>query len=241
MTRRRSPKVVVVVMVVLLLATLATGATAAPKHQPLKASPQGASITTWATRWWQWAFSLPFDEKHPFFDETGEACMTGQPSSGFLFLVGVFNVSGKATRNCTIPDERGLFFPAINVECSSLEGGTPWYGKDEASLEACVSQEAFQATEAHATLDGKPLAIVHVPSSPVTPLKVTGGWGNYFWSCTTPTDCAPTPEGTEGIFMTSGEYVWVPPLSPGKHVLNFGGTQKGGFSLDITYNLTVVE
>jgi hypothetical protein len=45
---------------------------------------------------------------------------------------------------------------------------------------------------------------------------------------------------TSGMSVGDGVYLLLAPLSVGEHTLNFGGTDSTGFTLDITYNLTVV-
>ena len=51
------------------------------------------------------------------------------------------------------------------------------------------------------------------------------------------------PKGIYAPAMTDGYWVMLAPLSPGQHTLEFGGTVGSpvNFTLDITYNLTVVE
>jgi hypothetical protein len=199
-----------------------TGASAAPR-------PYGASVGTWGARWWEWAFDIPADANHPLFDEEGDDCMRGQASKGFVFLAGVFNTSGTADRDgCTVPVGRGLFFPLVNVECSSLEPD-PFFGDDEASLNACLDHWAF--TDTFATLDGAPLFTASQRS------------GVY--------DIGPMPDpnilgatpGATGISMADGEYGIVPPLPPGTYDLRFGGNYELDgqvvFALDIHYELTV--
>lgn len=95
-----------------------------------KAIPPGESVFgmsqgDWGAAWWQWAMSMPisFDEVdpiiHPFNDPTGEACGNGQGDGPVFFLAGTW--IGPVERRCKVPAGQALFFPIINVECSTAE------------------------------------------------------------------------------------------------------------------------
>jgi len=86
--------------------------------------------------WWQYAFSIPVHNPsnfsqflNPLFDETRTDCAVGQANNPVFFLVGVFNISGKATRTCTVPAGKMLFFPILNVEADALalNAAKEWY------------------------------------------------------------------------------------------------------------------
>lgn len=68
------------------------------------------------------------------------------------FLTGVLNDSGAAQRDCTVPVGKALFFPLINVECSTVED-PPFYGEDEESL--LVRATGFKFSDVYAWIDGK--------------------------------------------------------------------------------------
>jgi hypothetical protein len=97
-----------------------------PGVLPPNSHPYGHSYAEWNNRWWQWAFSIPAPPDNPafnpLFDETGSNC--GRDQSGPVFyLVGVFNISGTATRNdCVVPAGKALFFPVLNVEWDTADG-----------------------------------------------------------------------------------------------------------------------
>jgi hypothetical protein len=55
-----------------------------------------------SAQWWQTAFSIP-GTTTPFLDESGAKCHVAQQRSPAFFLYGVFNTSGVATRDCTLP------------------------------------------------------------------------------------------------------------------------------------------
>ena len=71
----------------------------------------GQPLTSYADRWWQWAYAMPQSES-PIVDEVGTFCHVGQ-SGPVWFLAGGYG-SSKIHRSCTIPAGRHLFFPVIN-------------------------------------------------------------------------------------------------------------------------------
>lgn len=105
----------------------------------------GKTYGEWSAAWWQWAYAQP-GPTNPVTDLTGEHCAQGQ-SGSVWFLAGSFGV--EATRNCTIPGSKALFFPVLNSawytgegdEKDCLAGGygmDPATGKPWASLEKCA-------------------------------------------------------------------------------------------------------
>src|SRR5215468_280513 len=72
------------------------------------ATAQGNSPKELSATWWQWALSIP-TAVNPQLDTTGANCMVGQ-SGPFWFLGGSFG-GGGVTRSCSVPSDRGLFFP----------------------------------------------------------------------------------------------------------------------------------
>ena len=135
--------------------------------------------------------------------------------------------STNAVRNCSVPAGKSLFFPMINVECSTLEA-PPFYGANEEQLRSCAKSFKFKGM--FATVDGVPLPNVgrYQTLSPLfkfsLPKKDVLGLG----------------PAEEGESVSSGYYLMLAPLSPGKHVVSFGGTYPDfDFSIAITYNLTV--
>lgn len=197
-----------------------------PRILPPGSTPHGMTYGEWSARWWQWALSLPVDQ-NPFFDENG-GCSNG--ANGQLgpvwFLTGVINVSGTATRDCTVPAGKALFFPIINVECSTLEA-PPFYGGNEAELRACA--KGFHFGNVFAEIDGVPVQDLdrYLVDSPLFTFTVP------------PNNVLGVGPGT-GQSVSNGYYLMLAPLSVGKHIIRFGGTFTDfNFSLDITYHITV--
>jgi hypothetical protein len=181
----------------------------------------------WGAKWWQWAFSLPADQ-NPFFDEGG-SCANG--ANGQLgpvwFLTGVINQSGRAVRDCTVPSGKALFFPIINVECSTLEP-PPYHGGNEAELRRCA--KSFSIGGVSAEIDGVAMQSLdrYLVESPL-------------FTFTVPPDNVLGVDPGTGQSVSNGYWLMLAPLSVGTHKIHFMGTYPNiPFTLDITYNLTVV-
>jgi hypothetical protein len=206
---------------------------------PPNARPYGLTYGEWSAKWWQWAFSLPVDQ-NPFFDETG--CLNGASgqSGPVWFLTGVINVSGSATRSCSVPVGRALFFPILNFECDNLcppilPPATP------AELRGFCAGAMNDAVNMVCEVDG--VSIEGLNPVTTTPYRVT----SPVFSVTLPDNsvqqffaCDVTP-GTYSPFVSDGVFLMLAPLPKGQHTIHFHGELPsfGGFVLDITYNLTV--
>jgi hypothetical protein len=213
-----------------LLSASSTARASAREPTPGVIPPQGRAhgmtYGEWSAAWWQWALSLPVD-KNPFFDEGGDCTNGSNGQRGPVwFLTGVLNESGTAVRDCVVPAGKALFFPVINVECSTLED-VPFHGEDEAELRACATGFAFG--EVSAKIDGVPIQDLdrHLVESPL-------------FEFTLPEENVLGIDPGTGQSVSNGYYLLLAPLSVGEHVVEFGGTYTDfGFSLHITYNLTV--
>lgn len=137
------------------------------------------------------------------------------------------------TRSCTIPAGKSILFPVINSECSYSEDPTL---KTASDLAQCAKVQNNPTTNLQATQhDG--VSIKQLDKYRVTsPLfNLTFPTNNIFGS----------PVGTTQA-VADGWYVFLHPLTPGKHELHFSGLTPGNpttgtnnFSVDTTYHLTV--
>jgi len=230
--------VLLVVPIILTRAPLAKSG-GNPGVIPPTARPYGLTYGEWSAKWWQWAFSLPVNQ-NPFFDETG--CVNGAngQSGPVWFLTGVINVSGSATRTCTVPVGKALFFPILNFECDNLcppivPPATP------AELRGFCADAMDGAVNMTCEVDG--VSIQGLNPVTTTPYRVL----SPVFNVTLPDnsvqqffECDVTP-GTYSPFVSDGVFLMLAPLSRGQHTIHFHGELPsfGGFTLDITYNLTV--
>ncbi len=215
-----------------------------PGILPPGSSPYGKTYGEWSAEHWKWLYSLPADH-HPLFDTAD--CSTGQ-SGQVWFLGGTFTtvspspgvVVGNATRNCTVPAGKALFFPLIDAECATAEGN----GTTDAELRACAKSIIDHAANLSCVIDGQALQGL-ASYRAQSPLFT---WGplpanNVFQ------DPVNFPAGTTSPSVSDGYFVMVAPLSAGSHTIHFKGSvvftqaQDGfnfTFSLDITYHLSVM-
>lgn len=197
---------------------------------PPNAKAYGMTYGQWSAKWWQWAFSLSLED-NPFFDESGSCDNGANGQSGPVwFLTGVINASGTAVRTCTVPAGKALFFPIINAECSTLEGN----GSTEKELRTCAEGLINPVTSVAAEIDWLPIQSpqAYRVSSPL------------FTFGPLPEDNVlqlfgvDAPAGATSLSVADGYYLLLAPLPVGQHTIHFTGTVPG-FTLDITYNLTV--
>lgn len=211
---------------------------------PIDSTPYGLTYGEWSALHWQWLFSLPVDA-HPLFDNAD--CSTGQFDDDVWFLGGTFAsievapgvIVGEADRECTIPSGTALFFPLIDVECSTIEGN----GETEAELRDCANFIAdFIVPESvFLEVDGRSSDVeFHRAESPLFTIgpvpdnNVLQLFG------------LDAPEGTTSDSVSDGYWAMVRPLPVGTHTVSFGGvadlTSIGGpiFIQDISYTIHVV-
>ena len=211
---------------------------------PPSAQPYGMTYGEWSAKWWQWAYSLPVDQ-NPFFDDNGSCANGANGQFGPVwFLTGVFNASGTAVRNCSVPAGKALFFPIINAEDATLESGLT--GED---LRIFPTWAMSLVTNIAAEIDGVSLVNLYDYRA-VSPLFVYGPLPEnnmlaYFGfdapAGSTSAGIPPDNNTFTPSAASDGYYLMLAPLPVGQHIIHFTGTlgDPVNFTLDITYNLTV--
>ncbi len=178
-----------------------------------------------AADWWEWAVSIPAPE-HPLSQEGAVDCGAHQPTTVW-FLGGVVNRPGTVERSCRVPLGKPLFFAVINVECSNREPD-PFHGDTPAERRTCVN--SFRFSDITATVDGMPVTGIaedRVTSPPFT-IRVPAD------------NILAIPGPVSARATASGVHLLIPYLRAGSHDVHFTGTFTDfGFTLDITYRLTV--
>jgi len=198
---------------------------------------ESESFEQLSAEWWQWALSIPTPE-NPLLDTTGEKCMVGQRGPVW-FLAGVFG-GGTATRKCSVPEGKALYFPVIN----SINFNTPGVCGQQGDLTVSVLR-AFSAefiagaANLSVTLDGK--AIKDLRRVQSTVFEVALPEDNIFGA-----PCPPSkelvPAGIYSPAVDDGFYVRLDPLNTGKHILHVHAENPSqNFKQDVTYNLKVVK
>ena len=174
----------------------------------------GRTQKDWVTDYWKWERSYPVEDD-PTADETGARCGQGQ-RGGVWFLTGS---TGKTIdRRCTIPAGTALVIPAVN----SLAQSKPGVPSQCVPLRAMARNFDNSVRKMHFKIDG----VDHTRQAVHAVL----------------TDCFTLQDNQRGWLGTaaaSGRWVFLDPLPPGEHTLEFGGEFSDGFRQDIHYRLVV--
>lgn len=170
--------------------------------------------------WWQWVMAIPSSDS-PVYDKTGNRCGVGQRGDVW-FLAG--STGGKVTRKCTAPAGVNLLVPVVNNFC---------FPDAAYSDDACTSDTVtFIDSFADGTI------LLEVDGNVVTPTRVTDTddftftVGNNGYGGVKP--------GVYRATVADGQWALLGPLDPGRHAVHIVA-QGPYFSLDVTYDLAVVE
>lgn len=184
-------------------------------------SPFGRTYTEWTARWWQWVLSLPKTE-NPLVDQNGKNCANNQ-SGPVWFLAGRLN--GSAERSCTIPADKAILLPIINVEASVAEGD----GSTEEELSAVVKFEMDQITDIRAVISG-----TNLDESKLSRIK------SPLFNVTLPADNVLGLSAQTTRMMSEGYWIFLKPLKLGNYDLySFGSCLAGRIKIGISYHLTI--
>ncbi len=112
--------------------------------------PFGIPYYKWTESWWNWLVSTPTDS-NPALDMDGKDCQKGMHYKyPVFFLAGSLNET--ASRNCTLPSDVSIFFPAITSYCYN----TLSVNRTEDQLRTCASLQTSDVN-AEVTIDGSEL------------------------------------------------------------------------------------
>jgi hypothetical protein len=194
----------------------------------IDSKPYGISYSEWTAKWWQWIISIP-EKDNPNLDFTGEKCSLNQNDSNVMFLAPTFG--GSATRECTMPQGKAIFFPVLTGECDYLTEPTI---KTEPELLKCA-MSVNEGGVVRVTVDGVELKNLEKYRVQSPLFDLTMPLGTAFEG----------PVGkTKGI--ADGYYIFLEPLSPGKHTIQFSGsvvdnptTGTTSYATAVTYNINV--
>lgn len=232
----------------------------------------GKTYDQWSASWWQWLYGTPTSTLAAFSTtQSGTPaapaaidCAAGQ-TGHVWFLAGTFAPTTQPSapvprsdvyRTCTVPPGKALFFPLLNDEFDNLSCDA--VGNPTATTLTAADLTALARTAINDILPGSMGASVDGTSisglyDGHTRYRAHSPWFSY----TLPADnvgsvvgckfpagtMPPSPKAT-----ADGVYLMLEPLSPGKHVIHFGGETKvpngqpGGpldFIQNINYTITV--
>jgi hypothetical protein len=199
-----------ILFAVYLLSSLFHSTVSAVQESDLVVSPDskpyGITYGEWSAKWWQWALSIRAD-KHPIHDIDGRYCGTDQNNPEAWFLAG--SGGGQVVRNCTVPGDKALFFPIMNVECSFAEDET---AKTEEQLRNCARDDQNTVRNLRLNIDG--LEIQNL-----TKYRTESPLFNF----TTPEIGIFNLKSAKSQGVSDGFFVMVKPLSSGSHEITFSG------------------
>lgn len=226
-------KSIILVVILALVVSPVLAAQANPRVAPPNSMPYGKSYSQWGGEWWKYMFSFPADT-NPVSDPTGANCALDQ-SGPVFFLAGT--ISSSIVRDeCAVPAGKALFFPIVN-----FVGAVPEDGATPQEVQDLVTFVTNYFDELWVSVDGAPLQnLWSYRASQFFPF--TGAIDNPFdTSCGTPGTCY---EGYHESGFTDGYWIFLFPLPPGAHTINFGGHFNlpdwgWEFTVDVTYHLTV--
>jgi hypothetical protein len=184
---------------------------------PPDATFESKTIGEWSAEWLKWAVIIPAAQS-PFFDPTGEFAAVGQPDAPVFFLgFGLGFAPGTITRQIEIPEGKYLFLPLEFYEADNFNTIPPLRVTELRDQAVGIIKDPL---ELHANLDGKaiPDLLSHRAVSPIFSLYYTNSDNLHAAAYGQPVI------GLVDPVVLDGYWLMLEPLSPGAHVLNYGGT-----------------
>jgi hypothetical protein len=196
--------------------------------EPPGATVAGKTIGEWSANWWQWAAALapPGD---PLSDASGQYASVNQ-SGPVFFLAG--SPGGVHSRRFMVPAGSYVLIPLLAGESSQLELG---FDQSAAQIRQAAQLQANNIDSLHATLDGTAIAQAtlfnHREVSP-----------DFAFVAVANNQVGIFGVGPSGIAVADGYFLMLEPLTPGTHVLNYGGgLSAASVFVDETDTITVLD
>jgi hypothetical protein len=161
----------------------------------------------WTANFWKWVISIP-QQNNPNNDTTGEKCAVNQNDPDVWYLAPTFG--GDAERTCTIPKQKAILFPLLVGECNYLENPEL---KTESQLRACAIQGNNPSRSMEVIIDGTKLKNLEN-------YRVQSQW----FDLTFPENNVMSVKPGNAKAVSDGFWVFLKPLSPGKHELEFSAS-----------------
>lgn len=193
--------------VILVNSTISSTVEGGKVFQP-HSKPYNLTYGEWTAKWWQWAYSIP-RESNPAYDDTGQYCSENQRGPVWFFP-GTYGKS--VNRECTVPMGKAILFPILNSECSFAEFPEL---KTVEDLRICAKTFQDQVTQLYASVDGR-----DIPQMELEKYRIESP---LFYFTLSENNILDLPTNTTTAAVSNGNWVFVEPLSPGKHEISFRG------------------
>jgi hypothetical protein len=172
------------------------------------ANPFDRPWESWAAVWCNWFLSIP-KAQSPAIDTSGKNCTVNQIDPWVWFLGGTFGNKELVKRKFVLPQRRSIFFPILEKEDSFLE-------------DSDLMTEEELATRAKRAMDAVTLLEVEIDGISLRDLFSYRVRSNFFdlnFPANNVYDLVP------GITRSvcDGYWIFLRPLSTGKHYLYFHG------------------
>jgi hypothetical protein len=224
--------IVVVLIISLILMNSGIGYVGAdgvnPSVYSTKDKPYGLTYGEWTANFWKWVIAIP-QNVNPNNDATGKNCAINQKDTNLWYLAPTFG--GAAERTCTIPKERSILFPLLAAECNYLENKEL---KTESQLRTCAKQSNDAGSRSmDVTIDGVKLKNLENYRAQSV-FDITFPPNNIF----------SVKSAINTKVASDGFWVFLKPLSSGKHELEFSASQinpseVSNYNTHVKYHLIV--
>jgi hypothetical protein len=188
--------------------------------------PYSIPYQQWTAKFWQWLYSLSASQ-HPRENYTPEKCANGQ--QGPVWFLDA-PLSGKQDRTCTVPAGKSILAAVVNGQCDSSDTTL----HNDQDIRTCATEGNDYAVIS-GTLDG-------VQIKNLDQYRTDSG----FYDIThAPDNIYKTKSGGPYRAFTNGFFVFLEPLSPGKHDLHLSANianpvnPQYNYAADWTYHLIV--
>jgi hypothetical protein len=203
-----------------------------PGIVPPQAAAHGRTYGELQAAWWNWILETPAPDSAAL-DPTGAKCGSHQ-TDHVWFLVGSL-FGGAVNRTCAVPPGTFLFFPVANGIYGAFVTEP-----DDMRTEAFVRArtECVVGADIHAEIDGVPVADLEQFLGQSSLFVSHLATDNVFQL--TP---AEIPDLTLDPAADRGYYLYLEPLSPGRHTIHFSAAPSSPTNCvladDVTYTLDV--
>jgi hypothetical protein len=203
--------------------TPSTSGSGSSFHLVSKGTYKGHSWSDWSNAWWEWAYSMPLGANAV----EGTAPMETNQNGDVWFLAGSF-AGGTESRTITITKGKALFIPILNFYADTT-GGAPAPNELISVLQG--AWDGAHPVSESATIDGQTITNVSTDYF-AEPILFTNQ--NILLH-----NAIGDKKGVRSLATSCGDYLMIDDLTVGTHTVQFTASNSYGYSVDMTYTITV--